>query len=158
VTTPSQASVASLFAALKSHAQSLGVFRRVLLHEPKSAPGLGLSYAMWLGPVTPVAAASGQAASTIRLVMNGRIYAPFAEKPEDSIDVQLATAVFDLIAGISADFTLGTAVMEVDLLGAYGVALSSETVGYLEQDGRNYRVADLTIPLIIDAAAAQEVS
>jgi hypothetical protein len=38
----------SLLAAVQSHAQSLGLFEQVLLHEPENAPDNGLIAACWL--------------------------------------------------------------------------------------------------------------
>lgn len=142
--------------AVVDHAKQLNLFRRVLGYEPKSAPGNGLSAAFWLGPVTPVGRASGLAATTVRVLITCRIYLPFAEKPEEQIDGQLLYAILQLIAAYSADTTLGGTAMAIDLLGMYGQPLAAGTVGYISIDNHQYRSAEVAIPVIIDAVAAQE--
>jgi hypothetical protein len=145
-----QAAVLSLFAALKSQAEESGLFRRVLGHEPRSAPGNGLTYALWLGPaIEPVARASGLNITTGRIVFYGRIYVPFLEKSEDQIETDMLRAVLQMIGFYSGALTIGGTVMEIDLLGSYGTPLECGTVGYLDLGGSYYRVADFTIPVII---------
>lgn len=156
MTTPTQQQSLDYLGALTDHAKQLGLFRRVLAYEPKSAPGTGLSAAFWLGPVTPVARASGLAATTVRALVTCRIYMPFTEKPEESIDGRLLYAILQLIAAYSADFTLGGTAMEIDLLGMYGAPLAASAVGYISIDNHQYRSAEVAIPLILDAVAAQK--
>lgn len=150
-----QQAVMNLWSAMKSQASASGLFDRVLGHEPKSAPGNRLSYTIWLGPITPVPQASGLNASAGRVVIQGRIQTPFLQSNQDKTETDLAHAVITMIGLYSEEITVGGTVMEIDLLGAYGVALESGNVGYLEQDGTHYRVAELTIPVIIDALWTQ---
>ena len=145
----------NLFAAMKSQAEQSGLFRRVLGHEPKGPPGGGLSYALWLGGITPIPRASGLNSTTGRVVIEARIYVPFLEKGEDQTETDLLRAVLQMIGFYSGALTVGETVMEIDLLGMYGVALEGGTVGYLDMGGSYYRVADITIPVIIDALWTQ---
>jgi hypothetical protein len=148
--------ILTLFAGLKTQAASSGLFDgKVLGHEPRSAPGMGFTYALWLGPVTPVPLASGLNSTTGRVIVSARIYTPFLQKSEDQIETDLMRRVLQMIGFYSGELTLGGTVMEVDLLGSYGVALECGPVGYLDMDGAYYRVADLTIPVIIDALWTQ---
>jgi hypothetical protein len=137
--------------AAMSHAQSLGLFGQVLGHEPVSAPGSGLTYAMWVGPVRPVPARSGLDSVSARLELRGRVFLPADTEPQDDVDVQVTGAVSALMAEYCGDFTLGNTVANVDLLGAHGTPLSAET-GYTRLDNITYRVATLTVPLIINDA------
>lgn len=139
-------------AAAMSHAQALGLFGQVLGHEPVSAPGSGLTYAMWVGPVRTIPARSGLASVSVRLELRGRVFLPADTEPMDDVDTAVTDAVNALMREYCGDFTLGGTVAEVDLLGAYGPGLSSDT-GYTSfAGGTTYRVATLTIPLIINAA------
>lgn len=137
--------------AAMSHAQSLGVFGQVLGHEPVSAPGSGLTYAVWVGPVRPVPARSGLDAVSARLELRGRVFLPADSEPQDDVDVEVTGAVSALLGAYCGDFTLGGTVANVDLLGAHGPALSADT-GYTRLDNITYRVATLTVPLIINDA------
>jgi hypothetical protein len=93
---------------------------------------------------------SGLGASAGRVEWTARIMTPFLQKSEDEIETDLMRRILQMIGLYSADITIGATVMEIDLLGAYGVALQTSAIGYLEISGSHYRVAELTIPVIID--------
>lgn len=137
--------------AATSHAQTLGVFEQVLGHEPVSSPGSGLTYAMWCGPVRPVPARSGLASVSARLELRGRVFLPADTEPQDDVDPTVLGAVSALMGAYCGDFTLGDLVANVDLLGAHGPGLGAE-FGYTDIGSTKYRVATLTIPLIINDA------
>lgn len=137
--------------AAMSHAQALGLFGQVIGHEPVSAPGNGLTYAMWVGPVRPIPARSGLAAVSARLELRGRVFLPADTEPQNDVDITVTGAVSALMEAYCGDFTLGDTVANVDLLGAHGPGLSAET-GYTRLDSITYRVATLTVPLIINDA------
>jgi hypothetical protein len=147
--------LAAYRSAATSHAQALGLFGQVLGHEPVSAPGSGLTYAVWVGPVRPVPSRSGLNKVAARLELRGRVFLPADTEPMDDVDVTVTSAVSALIGAYCGDFTLGDLVGNIDLLGAHGAPLSAET-GYTSfTGGTTYRVATLTIPLIINDAWTQ---
>lgn len=129
------------------HALASGLFTRVNTHEPKSAPGNGLTAAVWVQSVGP--ADSGLASTSAKLVLMLRIYQNFKSQPEDAIDPTVTNAVDVLLTAYSGDFQLGGNVRGIDLLGRYGVPLSAQA-GYIQQDTGIYRVMEITIPLIIN--------
>lgn len=135
--------------AVISHAQATGKFETVNGYEPKSAPGTGLSAAVWGQTIGPQPAASGLQSTTVRVVLNVRIYQNFLSQPEDMIDPTVMAAVGSLMDAYSGDFTLGGLVRNVDLLGMQGIPLSAQA-GYINQDGKMYRVYTLTVPVIIN--------
>lgn len=132
-----------------SHALALGHFERVNQHEPKNAPGLGLSCAVWVDDIGPARGQSGLNATTARVVLNVRLYTSMLTEPMDDIDPNLMVALDALMGAYSGDFTLGGAVRNVDLLGATGTPLSARA-GYLNQGGKLYRVMTITLPLIVN--------
>lgn len=146
--------VTGLFDKLESHALSLGYFERVNGHEPKNAPGAGVSAAVWIQDLRPAPAASGLSSTSARLVFSVRVYQNMLTEPQDSIDPAVVAAVDGLIRAYSGDFTLDGTVMVVDLLGAHGVPLSA-TAGYINQDGQMMRVVTVTVPCIISDAWTQ---
>ncbi|CAM5250974.1 hypothetical protein SGLAM104S_01633 [Streptomyces glaucescens] len=137
--------------AVMSHAQGLGLFEQVLGHEPVSAPGSGLLYAVWVSDVSPVQARSGLATVSVRLELTGRVLMPADTEPQDDVDVAVTGAVNGLMREYTGDFTLGGTVANVDLLGAHGTALRAG-FGFTRIDSITYRAATLTIPLIINDA------
>ena len=142
------AAVQGLFDAAQTHAQTLGLFDRVNTHEPKNAPGRGVSASIWVQSIAPVARATGLAATSGRVELHVRVYASMLKEPQDAIDPEILSAVSALIAEYSGNFTLGGTVRDVDLLGAHGTPLSAQA-GYLNQDGKFFRVMVITLPVII---------
>lgn len=143
-----------------SHAAATGHFERVNQHEPASSPGHGLTAAVWVSRIHPVARASGLAATSARLALLIRVYSSDTQEPRDAIDPVMMDAVDALLAAYSGDFELGGQVRNVDLLGAHGVGLSAEA-GYQPvrtESGATvtYRVMTITLPLIINDVWAQE--
>ena len=136
--------------AVMSHAQALGLFGNVLGHEPVSAPPSGLTCAVWVSRVAPVPAGSGVAAGTGRLELMARVFMPADTDPEDSVDIAVTDAVDQMLSALFADFTLGDTIRNVDLLGAHGTALSAVFAYTGFGGGTTYRIATLTIPLIIN--------
>lgn len=147
------AAVSSLFDQLQSHALSLGLFDRVATHEPKNAPGNGLSCVFWAQQMQPVPS-SGLASTSIRVEINCRIYSNMLQEPQDAIDINLIGAAATLFTAYSGAFTLSGTIRDIDLLGQHGPGLSA-TAGYVDQDGRKYRVVEIVIPLIVNDAFGQ---
>lgn len=140
--------ITDLFTRMRDHALSTGLFETVNGHEPKSAPGHGLTAAMWTQVIQPVRS-SGLDSTTLRVEVSVRIYKPMLSEPQDAIDPDIVSAVDVLCDAYSGDFTLGGTIREVDLLGAYGAPLSA-VAGYLNQDSKLYRVMTVTVPLIVN--------
>lgn len=132
-----------------SHAQALGLFGNVLGHEPVSAPGSGLTFALWVARIAPVPAGSGLTAGSGRLELTGRVLMPADTEPQDGVDVAVTDAVDALMTAYAGDFEFGGSVRNVDLLGAHGTPLSA-VFGFSRFDSTTYRVATLTVPLIIN--------
>lgn len=143
------AAVDALVASVESIAMTTGQFRRVNLHEPKSLPGSGLTCAIWVQSLEPVPAASGLASTSGYVVLNARVYGSAFKKPEDELDPQMMKAATVLIGAYSADFTLGSTVRNIDLLGEYGQRLAA-TAGYVTIESTVYRVMTLALPVIVN--------
>lgn len=139
--------------ALVSQLMQLGIFDRVNQHEPKIAPGDGITAAIWFNSGQPVRS-SGLASTTVRLEFNLRLYTSMLAEPQDMIDPNLMQA-FDTVIGVySGEFTLanfGVTIREIDLLGSYGAGLSAQA-GYVPQDNKLYRVVTITVPVIVNDA------
>lgn len=143
----------SLLDELRSLPATLGVFETMTYHEPKSAPGHGVTFAMWVQAIDPVQS-SGLASTSVRIEFNVRIYSKMLQEPQDDIDTAILQAVSDLMGAYSGSFTLGGEARDIDLLGQSGQALSAKA-GYLQQDNGLYRVMTLVLPVIVNDAFLQ---
>lgn len=146
--------VAGIVAAVQSHAQAVGSIETVVTSEPKSAPGTGISAAIWVSDITPVGAASGLSAVSAVLTLTVRVMKPMVSQPYGQIDPDLLAAVDQLMAAYAGAFTLGGEVRNVDLLGMYGTAMAAKA-GYLRLDKELLRVMDISLPLVLNDAWAE---
>jgi hypothetical protein len=148
-------SVNTLFDRAISYALQTGMFDSVNGHEPKSAPGNGVTCAVWAQDIGPIRA-GGLSATSGAVVLQQRIYTNFIQQPFDQIDPEVMAAVANLMSAYSGDFNFGgqADVRFVDLLGAYGPSLSAQA-GYIDIDHKIYRVMTLTVPIIINDMFAQ---
>jgi hypothetical protein len=136
--------VNSLYSALESHALSLGIFRRVNMHEPENAPGEGLSCSIILGPIAASGALSGLGSVSGTITFLVMVWNSMMQKPLDGVDPAILTAVSTLLNAYSGSFTLGGTVRDIDLLN-----LRAEPV-YVEQEGKQFRVEQISLPIVIN--------
>ena len=144
-----QAAVIALRDALVSHAKKLGIFERVNGHEPKSKPGNGMSCAIWAQEIRPLPQASGMGATSGYVIWHSRSMINMLREPQDDIETDLMYANTTLLGEYSGNFTLGSSVRNIDLLGMYGESLSMQA-GYLDIDRVFYRVATVVLPMVIN--------
>jgi hypothetical protein len=154
MTTFDDAASRALFNQVASHAASLGLFDfPVATHEPKNAPGNGLSCSIVLDTIGPVQS-SGLTATSIKVVFKVRIWNSMLQEPQDGIDPNQLAAATTLMNAYTGSFTFGSTVREIDLLGEFGDSLSA-VAGYIEIDKRIMRVIDITLPVIVNDAWTQ---
>ena len=139
----------AILQAVESHASATGSFERVNRHEPKNAPGNGLSAAIWVQDLRPAALASGLAVTAAVLTLGVRLYTNMLADPQDLIDPSMVAATDALMTAYAGDFTLGDRVRNVDLLGQFGEGLAARA-GYLEQDRKMFRVMTINLPLVVN--------
>ena len=133
----------------RSHAMASGVFERVQGHEPKNAPSNGITSAIWVQDILPLPDASGLASTTGLLQMQFRIYQNLLSEPMDAIDPNMMVATDVMMTVLSADFTLGGTVRNIDLLKRFSEGLFGRA-GYLNQDSKLFRVMDIMIPAVVN--------
>lgn len=141
---------AGIYNAVQTHLLRVGWFDRVAGHEPKNAPGSGLTAAVWLAKIGPDPESSGLAATSGRITLTVRIYSPMLAEPADDIDVNLAQATHAVMVALSGDLTLGGTVRTVDLLGMGSSDRLGGEAGYLNQDQKLYRVMVITVPVLVN--------
>lgn len=144
------AAVMALFDAIKSVPAGMGDFARTGGSEPRSAPGGGLTFALVGVAIAPIKA-SGLNSTSGLVTFSARIYkgGVAANQTElDAIDPAILTATCNLFAAYSGGFTLDGTVRQIDLLGQF--TPMTATPAWLEQDGKHYRVMDITIPVVVD--------
>lgn len=133
---------------ISSHAMSTGYFETVNQYESKQSPGNGISAAVWVDRLYPIRS-SGLATTSIRLDLLLRMYSSTYIQPYDDIDPNLTKALDTLMRAYCGDFEVGGQVRQIDIFGAYGASLESRS-GYMNLDGKEFRVFTIRVPLICD--------
>jgi hypothetical protein len=128
-----------------------GRYERGGTHEPTSAPGSGLTFAIFAGSERPITSSGLNSTSTLMIwTIQSRLSITY--KPQDDIDLKLGNATRDLCQRLSQNYDLDVdGVRSIDVRGINGVPLSWES-GYLNQDNKWFRVFGLQVPLIINDA------
>jgi len=139
--------IANILATVQGHAQESGYFTSVLLHEPKSAPGPGLTCVIWTDRIEP--AKSSITSVSANLVLQVRLYTDMLQSPEDAIDASLILAADALFTAYVGDFQLGGESRYIDVFGSEGTPMDCR-FGYLEQDKQLFRFALITLPIIVN--------
>ena len=140
------AAAKALIEAVKSHAQTLGVFDRVTIHAPENAPGSGLSCWFTLGDVVPVQS-SGLGAVSIEVTLTAHIVTSMLQKPMGAVEWNMLGAVSLLMNAYAGDFNLGGLVRDVNIFAGLKADL-----GYLDFQEKSFRIAEITIPLVVNDA------
>ena len=142
--------------AMISHAKRLGIFEDVLRYEPKSAPPNGMYACVFFDNLRTVGGQSGLNKTSAVVTYTVRIYTNMIQQPEDDIEILLLDAVDTLLEAYNADFDLGETgtVESIDILGKHGQALEVDA-GYIEIDKKHFRVAVITVPIVVNDAWTQ---
>ena len=150
------AAIIAIYDAVSSHAKASGLFDGVLDHEPwTSLPDASKMYAaVLLGPLGPAPGASGLSSTSGRLELSVRVYATRTSQP-GACDRKVLGAATKLMAAYSGDFELEAPdipdglINSIDLLGARGGPMAM-VPGWLQMDGAPLRVAEITLPVILN--------
>ncbi len=140
---------------LVSIAQRTGYFDNVNAHEPKSAPGKGITCSVFYAGKRP-ARSSGVNKTSVVARWLVQVEIPMVREPQDQIDIDLCEASDAIWAAIAENFTLDIdGVRGVDLLGSEGDAMTDEA-GYVTRDSNvKYRANVIMVPIIINDAFNQ---
>jgi hypothetical protein len=152
--TDAAAASEAVFVALESMLRVSGRFATVNRHEVKNAPAVQLTAEIWADRIEPHAATSGLAVTSIMITFKVRIGMGALTQPMDATDPAVIGAVVDLMTRLHADIDLGTTGAELAPLFPEGGGLLGQA-GYINRDGKLYRVQDVNIPVIVFDAFPQ---
>lgn len=146
--------IALLYTAVGDVARQSNLFDRVDDHDSRNPPGRGLTCQVLMGAFEPVGRASGLSVTAARMEFTVRIAAPRMQSPDGKTDQAVLYAAAYLLAVYNADFDLDEVTPDglvrcVDVLGMYGDPLRIEP-GWITDSELPYRVADITVPLILN--------
>lgn len=136
---------------LASIAQRTGRFKRVVLSEPKGAPGQGLTACIWIASCMPCAI-SGYRRTGVNLQLRCRLYTNALEEPVDKIDDDLCDAMDDVLAAAITGLVPYDPETDddrtLDVHGKYGPPFGG-TFGYQNVDSKWFRIVDITAGVLL---------
>ncbi len=136
--------------ALTSFLQSQPRINTAQIGEPMSPPSGKINAGVYMDAIrTPETVLD----ATTKLVdVEVRLYLSFTRLGEET-ELTITQAVTEFMGDIESDFDLDGTIRAVDVAGIYGQALTAEW-GEAEVGGVQYRTAIVSIPMIVDSAAA----
>jgi hypothetical protein len=146
--------LAAMLDAFRSLCRKSGGFDFVSAHELRKAPAARFSLGAWLAGLRPIPGRSGLASTSLRVLLQARIYMPLQGDP-DQLDTEMARRVDLIWSALHGDITITAAEHEVDILGAYGDPILADSGWLPMPDNTPVRVADLFVPIIVNDAYAQ---
>lgn len=142
---------AVIFDKLVSACARTGSFERTQAGDLKSAPGRGLTAAVWVQHMGPaVGAASGLSSTTGSLIFWIRIYSDLIMEPHDKIDPRIISAADGLFRLFVNGFTLDGLIRNVDVRGANSLQPLGADAGYQAIDNKMFRIMTITLPLVVN--------
>ena len=122
----------------------------VLIGEPKAPPGTRFTAAVFMDSVH-IPGTVLDALEEVHVVQL-RVYDNMMREPQEDVELEMSIVLSDLMSDMAGDFDLGGTVRAIDFAGMYGTAMGARW-GYLDVGGIMFRIADVTVPLILIAGA-----
>lgn len=151
--TDAAAAAEAAFVAIADACAASGRFARVNRHEVKNAPSSQLTAEIWADRDEPHLASSGLATASLLITFKVRIGMGMLTEPQDAIDPEVTNAVFDVMTRLYADISI---IPGADLqpLTPEGGGMFAQA-GYINRDGKMFRIKDLHVPVIVFDAFPQ---
>ena len=137
--------------AVAGHLLASGYLRDFMIGEPKSPPsGDQLTASVFLNSISVAEVTLGTTIESHVLML--RIFRNMLAEPTETMEKEFAKAVSSILSDIIGEFDLGGSVRSIDVAGIYGPSIAV-SYGYLDLGGTMFRIADITLPLIVDDSA-----
>tara|TARA_R110000744_G_scaffold158398_1_gene274372 strand:- start:157 stop:612 length:456 start_codon:yes stop_codon:yes gene_type:complete len=137
--------------SIAGHLLASGYLQSVLIGEPKSPPsGNQFAACVFLNSINVAQLTLGTTIESHVLTL--RIYRNMLAEPTETMEKELAKMVSSVLADLIGEFDLGNSIRSIDVGGQYGAGVSVN-YGYLDLGGTMFRIADITLPLIVDDSA-----
>jgi|TARA_Y100000310_G_C20571592_1_gene758317 hypothetical protein len=140
--------------AMETYVQNLGLFQTVQIGEPKQPLGQGFHAAIFMNSVSISMVYAGGDTRENHLVTL-RVYRDMLAEQSDpqlNLESEIAVLLSKLMENILGDTDLESTIMSIDAAGMDGSSMSA-TFGYVDVGGSMYRVADISIPMIVNGSA-----
>ena len=135
--------------AIASFLEARGEFSHVQIGEPKSPPDGDLAAAVFMADASVVGITLSTSIELHEVTI--RVYRNMLDEPVEDNEIRLSQTVTGIVSDLLGDYDLGATVRNI-ATGEYGRTLST-TFGYLDVGGVMFRMADISVPMIVDGSA-----
>ena len=136
--------------ALQTHLAKTGFVRNALIGEPKS-PADVLTAAVFMQSATVTQVMFDGSTVELHTVLT-RVYDQMLDEPTEDLEIRVAHAVSQISSNMLGDFDLNSTIRHVDAAGSQGTPFGIQW-GYAEIGGVMHRIADITVPMVVDGSA-----
>ena len=143
--------IKSTLETLEDWLKKSGYFPKAAIGEPKQPPQEETSAAVFMNRVSTIRVFANGGLSEVHLV-TVRVYRNMLAEPQQDIELDLARLISSDSSDLVGDFTMGGAVMALDVAGMHGTPYGA-TWGYLDVGGKMYRIVDILAPFIVNDSA-----
>ena len=138
--------IATSMQTIKGHLMASGLFDTVMIGEPKSPPGSGLTASIFMGRAGIEELTLDKTVELHEVVV--RFYTPELQQPTPIREDRLEKAVGSIEKAWFGDFTFGGTIRNIDIADLVW-EFGEITIGRTEK----YRTVEVTLPLIVDGSA-----
>ncbi len=131
---------------VQSHLSASGYFQDVVIGEPKQPTGTRLSAAVFMNEFNVIAATLTGTVELHSVAL--RLYRDMLAEPQGDADTDLDNAIAHVEEDLLGDFDLGSTIRNINVDGL------STTWGYIDLGGTEYRIADMSLSMIVDDSAS----
>jgi len=137
---------------LQTHLVKGGYVKHSMIGEPKAIPAASddVVAAVYMQSVT-VVRIMADGATVESHVVTIRLFRDMLGEPKEDTEILLAEASSKIAENILGEFDLGGTIRNVDAAGANGTPWSIQW-GYVDLGGVMFRVADMTVPMVVDGS------
>ena len=137
--------ITSSIKSIQRYLLASGWFDRVMIGEPKSPPGSGLTAAIFMDNVAVEELTLSSTIERHEVVV--RFYTPELKQTTPNREDRLEKATAYIEKAWFGDFSLGATVRNID------ISELSWDFGHVDIDRIEYRTVEVTLPLIVDGSA-----
>ena len=134
---------------VESHLSTLGSIKRAQIGEPKQPPLDVLTAAILMSGIRTPSSVLDARVLVYDVII--RLYRNFLDDGTRT-ETEMARAVGEVMEEFAGDFQLGGNTRAVDFMGTYGTSVDARW-GHLDFGNTVFRIADITVPIIIDPTA-----
>jgi len=137
--------VTNTMRAIQSHLLAAGYFRHVQIGEPKAAPSERFTAAIFMEAIEPYDIPLDTICALYKIMV--RVYDNMTHEPQEDVELQMAIVVDKVMNDLAGDFSLGGEARNIDM------AQLSTRWTYLDVDRTMFRIADISISIIVNDVA-----